>query len=486
MDLKVSKWTDKFIHQDIIDDFKTVENKGTELEQAETLRIAAEDNRVTAETLRETTTDAIKTDYDNATKANLSVEVSNARGVFGTLKARLDGSDSSLANIMHQNKLFKLPNVMAIPPTITLGAVDAASTLTNPILYPSVDSSGVLNPVFNYIGGEYVRKSTNYPGNMCVYNIARTTTNTVGNIIVEFCHYGTSFELREKSYGLTYKIAVDEGNGYEYVTAVAQSGTPSTGTLYLRKVEFAEAKLRKIRVEYHNYYFCGVYINGNDTIFTPKTKKPQAIFVGDSYTEGSNADNFCGCFAGVMAKLLDWDFWNSGVGGSGYINPGTTGRVKFRDRIQHDVISYKPDFCIIAGGINDTGYAPIDVQTEAELLYDTILSGTPKTQIIVIGNWSSQDAIPDALAITDALKAAALSKGLPFIDVLRGTTYDKNGNILTNAVGAWIAGTGDEETPTTSGNSSAFISTDGTHPNKKGHEYLGTRSAIETIKILNN
>lgn len=65
---------------------------------AEEARVVAEQNRVTAEVLRENTTEEIKLAYDNATKANLSVEVSNSRGTFETLDGRLDASDSSLAD----------------------------------------------------------------------------------------------------------------------------------------------------------------------------------------------------------------------------------------------------------------------------------------------------------------------------------------------------------------------------------------------------
>lgn len=79
---------------------------------AEALRVTAEQNRATtevsrvdAETLRESTTEVIKTAYDNATRANLSVEVSNARGTFSTLQAREDSTTAHIivdtGNIKH-------------------------------------------------------------------------------------------------------------------------------------------------------------------------------------------------------------------------------------------------------------------------------------------------------------------------------------------------------------------------------------------------
>jgi len=46
--------------------------------------------------------DIIKAAYDSASKANLSIEVTNARNGFANLDARLDNSDSQLANITTQ------------------------------------------------------------------------------------------------------------------------------------------------------------------------------------------------------------------------------------------------------------------------------------------------------------------------------------------------------------------------------------------------
>lgn len=69
---------------------------------SEASRTTAEGLRVVAEGLREQTTEEIKLAYDNATKANLSLEVSNARNGFANLDARLDSSDSQLANMANE------------------------------------------------------------------------------------------------------------------------------------------------------------------------------------------------------------------------------------------------------------------------------------------------------------------------------------------------------------------------------------------------
>jgi len=73
-----------------------VEGEQTIANANEIIRQSAESGRVAAETLRESTTDAIKSAYDLATKANLSVEVSNARGTYDTLQAREDATTASI------------------------------------------------------------------------------------------------------------------------------------------------------------------------------------------------------------------------------------------------------------------------------------------------------------------------------------------------------------------------------------------------------
>ena len=68
----------------------------------EVIRIASEIARVDAEVIRETTTDAIKTSYDLATKENTVVELTNARKGEVNLEAKIDKIDTSLADNVQQ------------------------------------------------------------------------------------------------------------------------------------------------------------------------------------------------------------------------------------------------------------------------------------------------------------------------------------------------------------------------------------------------
>jgi acyl-CoA thioesterase-1 len=401
------------------------------------------------------------------------------RNLDGILLSKINKLKSQMTDIVKQQKLLTLPTTISTPPTITLGNVNSASTLTNPVIYNAYITDKI-NPVFLFTGGEYIQASAYYPKDTFVRNVSKTSASDNGNTYVEFFHYGESFEIIESGCS-KYRMLIDEGNGYQYVNKIPQDGSISDGNIYLRKVSFGIANLRKIKLEIYNGGFGGIITNGNDSLGTPSRHVKNAIFLGDSYTEAYS------CYGEYASKLLGWDFWNSGVGGTGYLNPNSeAGQVKFRDRIQHDVIRYKPDYLVIAGGINDRTFSIEDIRAEASLLYDTIKIGSSNTKIIVLSGWFPRTPDETSLAIADVLKVESQKRGMAFVDVLRGTTYAYDGTMLTNMVGSWITGIGNASSIQTTGNASIFISSDNTHPVEEGHKYLGTKLAFEILKILNN
>jgi acyl-CoA thioesterase-1 len=396
---------------------------------------------------------------------------------FEKLKALTNSAQ--LTEMAKQQKLLPLPTTISVPPTITVGNANSVSTLTNPVIYNAYITDKI-NPVFLLTGGEYVQKSIYFPKDTFVKNVSKTSSLDEGNIYVEFLHYGQSFEVIESGC-IKYRMLIDEGSGYQYVNKIPQDGSISDGNIYLRKVSFGTTNLRKIKLEIYQGGFGGIITNGNDSLSLPSKQLKNAIFLGDSYTEAYS------CYGEYACKLLGWDFWNSGVGGTGYLNSNSgAGQVKFRDRVQHDIIRYKPDYLVIAGGINDRAFSVEDIQIESGLLYDTIKTGSPNTKIIVLSDWFPRTPDATSLAIADVLKVESQKRGIPFIDVLRGITYACDGTILTNNVGSWITGIGNVSSIQTTGNASIFIGSDNTHPVEEGHKYLGTKLAFEILKILNN
>jgi lysophospholipase L1-like esterase len=87
---------------------------------------------------------------------------------------------------------------------------------------------------------------------------------------------------------------------------------------------------------------------------------PSALFIGDSYTEGTGpAEMSYSCIAAVR---MGWLCNLSGVGGTGYISGGSANRwvdpgigpsTSFDERIPKLALMYKPDIVLLDGGRND-------------------------------------------------------------------------------------------------------------------------------------
>jgi lysophospholipase L1-like esterase len=184
--------------------------------------------------------------------------------------------------------------------------------------------------------------------------------------------------------------------------------------------------------------------------------------LGDSYTEGLLS------YSRRLENALGWEVWNSGAGGTGYVNPGPQGRMNFGARLQSDVLAFFPDVVIVAGGLNDDGELPETVGTAAGALYDAILTNLPAAKVAVIGPWWPTGYPSESiLNVRDAIKRAALSRGLLFVDPIVATNKSQ-------IDAGWITGSGNASNPHNDGNADAFISLDGIHPTDLGQQYLAS------------
>lgn len=397
--------------------------------------------------------------------------------------------NKTTSNITLESKKY-YPKAMTTSPTILLGVKGAASTITNSVAVTS-STTTVLNPIFTYLGQDVKQADWNgtiyantYPDRLYVKNTALTPLG-YGNLNVEFMFDGLEFEIYEKGTNFKYRIQVDEGYGYEFVTDyTGKAGVSADGGLYYRKVTFADRKNRRIKYEVYNGFFGGIRIGPNDTVWKIKDEKKYTIaFMGDSFTEGTGADwAFNGCMP-LVGNYLNMRVIQSGVGGTGFINPATGSKVKFQDRVQHDIIQYSPDIVVIAGGTNDTTYTSEARITAIELLVDTIRQSLPKVKIILLSNWGVQN--PLAASITNTrndIKTVAISKKIPFIDSMNGEIY-VNGELLETTT-QWITGAGNIGATQAIGNASYYVYTDAAHPSVNGHFYIAQRLYDTIVKVI--
>lgn len=353
---------------------------------------------------------------------------------------------------------------MHAPPTVTLtGPTNSTPSIAGAVLIGPADRA------FRYSGADARAAGASYPWESFFRSYGITGLYASLPYLVQFDTDASEFELLLLGTQGQYRVKVDG----EYVSLNVSQGPPGDGNFYWLKLAFPDRLKRAILIEFAYQTFGGVAIKPSDQLLPPeKLLGPRCIVLGDSYTEPLV------CYARRLDSLMSWEVWNSGVGGTGYVNPGPSGRVKFGDRAHSDVIANHPDIVIVAGGINDNSYLPEEVHNAALALYDQLLTNLPSAKIVVLGPWwPSGRPIQSVLDTRDAIKQAALARGLAFIDPIVATNISQ-----VNA--GWITGTGNAANSRGDGNADEFISVDGTHPTDLGHQFLAFQLAMRLKNML--
>ena len=411
---------------------------------------------------------------------NLEQSVSNVKN--GLQKVTDDIAE--LQNISLSEKRIKvsLGNLYPVDTSLTVlesSEKTSTSSLTNPKEIASIDGD-IINPIFRYTNAQIAKAGEIFPRYKYVASFSVTGNNGViggGFFGVEFDIDCKEFELLTLGTGTSYKLAIDDGEGFKYTNANNQKISEPDGSGYITKIVFPSKKLRRVRFEVINGIFGGVNINKTDMLFPISLPKlPLACYTGSSITEGG--------YPWLVSQILGMDCINAGVGSTGYVNPGLNNRRKYIDRADNDLIKPNPDLIVIEGGINDSGYEIPEVIAEADKLYKYIRSNLPNVKLIVIGMYWPRDAHQPVLDMNKALRETCLNNQIAFIDLLKGDTVLPNGKLVTENMGAFINGTGNAGEPNGSGNSDVYTSSDKTHPTQEGKLYISQRIATEIYKIL--
>jgi lysophospholipase L1-like esterase len=427
--------------------------------------------------------------------------------------------------------------VMAAPYTttqtnVTGGTVTSGSTITSAVRIPAEQPGA-----FRYGGGGII-----YGGSLSGVNMWQTYGGSAGpqqsqtpySVEFNLDTVGGSFDVVIKRFtSAQARVAIDG----QYITQVS-TFVPSDSTAQpcLLNVAGLSAGRHRVRVEFNKFAgFCGVNVQASDSVLAVPVRRKRVIVVGDSYTEPTVTDSISNAFGGfgwvqALGHVLGVDAWSSGSGGTGYLAPGASARVKFRDRLTNDVIAYSPDMVIWAGGHNDVGsYSSSAIGAEAALCFSTTAAALPNCQQVVVGpmwGYGPNTVSGSAYDARDAIKAAAAAAGLLWIDpqespldlpaqgsgtlqanvTYRAGTWLKVGTgaaqevrLTTNVTGSgpytitvpaltnahtagdpitetgpgWVTGNGRQGTTNGSGTADRYTGSDSTHPTQAGHEALG-------------
>lgn len=192
---------------------------------------------------------------------------------------------------------------------------------------------------------------------------------------------------------------------------------------------------------------------GRDGIGAAAGGGPVLAVYGDSYSaggrQGGKGDDG---WPAIVADHLDADLRLHAAGGAGYVNGSQA-----RDETFLDQVEFHPepeaDVVVVFGSRNDRELPAADIKAQAAAVYGAVRTASPSATVVVIGPQWDDDVAPREMYLTrDAVRSAAASAGVLFVDALQE---------------GWLF-----ERP-------SLIGTDGVHPNDVGHAYLA--ALIEPI-----
>ena len=380
-------------------------------------------------------------------------------------------------------RLNPITQQMVSPPTVTQGVADAASVIVGgTLLLTNADPTNILT----YFGceggftGSYPYDTFYGPRNLRQGGGGGDLHYVTSGWGVEFEYDDDELELYALGQGAGYRLTVD-GEGYE-----SRDGhtLAATGSAYYLHYQFDDARPRRLRWDFDpNFVLGGIRRTASGTLSqTTKALGPKVAVLGDSFAEGVDTSHWYTGFGDRLGQYCAWrDVNMSGYGGTGYLadNPGGIyGALTFRDRLQKDIIDAAPDIVIVAGGLNDQGgYVEATFETEADLLFDAIMTGLPDCALIVLGPfWPDGEPVANDIKVRDSIREKSLPYARLFIDNLGGT-IPYTGTEADYKDTGWMTGTGYVTNEQHDGNADFYTTTDGTHPTQAGHDYLALRLA---------
>jgi hypothetical protein len=315
--------------------------------------------------------------------------------------------------------LAALPAVMVSPPTITHG--------TSTLLAGSVVIPPWYSGAYTFTGG-VVAKGVTYPDYLG-YGTQSMYTNTSASPWAAECDLDIvdatgRFEIQMKPNGTAaVRIGVSANGGPMQYVADGPSILDGTNQFHL--VTMGAAGRYRVRLEFNSdARFYGIAVGITDTVRAVRPAGKRLVVVGDSFTEptvqDTNPKTSNHGWVQRLGLLLGVNAMSCGSGGTGYMNPGSGGRVKFRDRSTDWLSLLSPgDVLMFAGGINDTAYTAAQVGTEAAACFALCPAGVELVVLSPFWPRGFHSYSANLLAVRDAIKTAALAANATYLDVLQ-------------------------------------------------------------------
>lgn len=297
--------------------------------------------------------------------------------------------------------------VMTSPPTVAVaGPFTARTSLITSNTYISL-ATLLGGGYFNFVGatptGSSVLANTSQGVDAPPYQI-------------DFYLFGSQIEFWANwaSTGSSFRLKVDG----HYVSLNPTMLVPAVNLSNYSRVyvNFGTYAVRRITIEADRLALIGFYREANGMVWPTHSRPDKVAFLGDSFAAGSVAQSAVLAWPFHAARLLRWGHpWLLGQGGTGYLNPGTSGRTAFAGRVA-DVANAAPDILVVSGGFNDVpsknaAYTASALQAAASALFAAIATSCPTVKkVYVVGAWQPTGSpAAELTAANNAVKAAALA-----------------------------------------------------------------------------
>ncbi|MFC8038751.1 SGNH/GDSL hydrolase family protein [Paenarthrobacter sp. NPDC057355] len=157
----------------------------------------------------------------------------------------------------------------------------------------------------------------------------------------------------------------------------------------------------------------------------PQPAKPIAVFIGDSYTQGTGASSGNN-WVTVAASGAGLNAVNLGRGGTGYLTvAGKEGcgmeKCPSYPEMVSQAVAAKPSAVVVAGGQNDFQQFARDPERVSDAIaktYADLRAALPAAKIVAVGPSTPWEVTPDVLAFDKTVQEAAASVKAGYVSLL--------------------------------------------------------------------
>jgi lysophospholipase L1-like esterase len=390
------------------------------------------------------------------------------------------GSASSTATAKSRDRsrvAAAFPPALAAPPSVVLGASNAATSIASGTDHPTFPS-GVLSSDFTFYGRQFANggqdatacqigpgTSSGFGAPHVLQSAFPTFGGGAGHTRMEFGTDATQLEVVGRGNGVPITIFVND----QFLGVYDMPGGSGANRIYIGGTTPLSGR-NTIRVEGSGASIRAVRVPVGAGVWPVNLGGPKMVIVGDSFIVASVLTDADRAAAGGFAQQVGYALGVpntvcQGIAGTGLLSTNGGTKPTYRQRIG-DLTAEAPDIVWIWGSINDFGQTAAAIQAELTTYLAAIKSALPKALVIAT-------APPDMVGSgANGLNVANVENGMSPACSAASVPYS------ALRIDAPMTGTGHVGATAGNGNRDFYTGSDDLHPAGAGMAYIGRRAAV--------